>query len=477
MQSVMVHVQQSEIIRHTLKRGHKMRRKFNPQMNLFTATSSNPIAKELEQVSQILDANAQLLDLVYQDLVKAKRHDTGREGLTAEQVLRCAVLKQYRQLSYEELAFHLDDSSAFRSFSRLEMGQYPCRSILQENIKSLAEGTWEAIHREIIGYAQREQIETGRKVRMDSTAVETDIHHPTDSTLLYDGIRIITRWLVAGKHLLPQPCYTFSDHTRVAKKRVMVIVNAKRDNIRQAAYRDLLAYAERVVAYALAAITELRSFQGADIRDSLAALGLVHNLERAVGILRKVIGQTERRVFKGEKVPASEKIVSFFEEHTDIIVKGSRDTQYGHKVFLSGGVSTLILDCMIERGNPADSDRYQYLLERHAEQFGCMPRQVSSDGAFASRENLAFAKGHEVRDAVFARKRGLSVLEMAKSSWVYKMLRNFRAGIEAGISTLKRAFGLDRCTWSGWEGFKQYVWSSIVSYNLLVLARIRLAKA
>ena len=477
MQSAMVHVQHFEIIGHTLNRGHTMRRKFNPQMNLFTAPSSNPIARELEQISQILDANSQLLDLVYQDLVKAKRHDTGREGLTAEQVLRCAVLKQYRQLSYEELAFHLDDSSAFRSFSRVEMGQYPCRSILQENIKSLSEETWEAIHREIIGYAQREQIEKGRKIRIDSTAVETDIHHPTDSTLLFDGIRIITRWLVAGTYLSPQPCYAFSDHTRVAKKRIMVILNAKRDTLRHAAYRDLLCYAGRVVGYALAAITELRSLQGADIRDSLAALGLAHNLERAVGILKKVIGQTERRVFKGEKVPSSEKIVSFFEEHTDIIVKGSRDTQYGHKVFLSGGASALIVDCMIERGNPADSDRYQHLLERHAEQFGRMPRQVSADGAFASRENLAFAKGHEVNDAVFAKKRGLSVLEMAKSSWVYKMLRNFRAGIEAGISTLKRAFGLDRCTWSGWNGFKQYVWSSIVSYNLLVLARIRLAKA
>ncbi|HYA12849.1 MAG TPA: ISNCY family transposase [Syntrophales bacterium] len=454
-----------------------MRRKFNPQMNLFTATSSNPIARELEHVSQILDANPQLLDLVYQDLVKAKRHDTGREGLTAEQVLRCAVLKQYRQLSYEELTFHLDDSSAFRGFSRLEMGQYPCRSILQENIKSLSEETWEAIHREIIGYAQREQIETGRKIRIDSTAVETDIHHPTDSTLLFDGIRIITRWLVAGKQLSPQPCYAFSDHTRVARKRVMVIFNAGKETIRQAAYRDRLCYAGRVVNYALAAITELRSFQGAYIRDSLAVLGLAHNLERAVGILRKVIGQTERRVFKGEKVPASEKIVSFFEEHTDIIVKGGRDTQYGHKVFLTGGASTLILDCMIERGNPADDDRYQYLLERHAEQFGRMPRQVSADGAFASRENLAFAKGHQVKDAVFSRKRGLSVLDMARSSWVYKMLRNFRAGIEAGISTLKRAFGLDRCTWTGWKGFKQYVWSSIVSYNLLVLARIRLARA
>jgi IS5 family transposase len=135
----------------------------------------------------------------------------------------------------------------------------------------------------------------------------------------------------------------------------MVILNAKKDKVRLAAYGDLLVYAE-------AAITELSSFEVANIRDSLAALGLAHHLEQAVGILRKVIDQTDRRVFKGEKVPASEKIVSFFEEHTDIIVKGSRDTQYSHKVFLTGGVSTLILNCLIERGNPADSDRYQPLL-------------------------------------------------------------------------------------------------------------------
>jgi transposase, IS5 family len=104
-----------------------------------------------------------------------------------------------------------------------------------------------------------------------------------------------------------------------------------------------------------------------------------------------------------------------------------------------------------------------------------MPRQVTADGGFASKENRAFAKENRVKDAVFAKKRGLTILEMAKSTWVYKKLRNFRAGIEAGISVLKRAFGLGRCTWSGWEGFKRYVLSSIVSYNLLVLARIRLS--
>jgi IS5 family transposase len=191
----------------------------------------------------------------------------------------------------------------------------------------------------------------------------------------------------------------------------------------------------------------------------------------------RVVDQTVRRVLKGEKLPASEKVVSFFEEHSDIIVKGRRDTQYGHKVFLTGGASNLILDCLIERGNPADSDRYQDLLERHKEQFGRAPRQVSADGGFAPRKSLAFAQNGEVKDAVFAKKQGLTVIEMAKSAWVDKMLRNFRAGIQAGISTLTGVFGLDRCTWSGWGGFKQYVWSSIVSYNLLVMARIRLAKA
>lgn len=454
-----------------------MRRKFNPQMNLFSVMARNPIARELEQMSKVLDAIPQLVELVYQDLIKSRRSDTGREGLTAEQVLRCAVLKQYRQLSYEELAFHLEDSESFRTFSRLEMGQYPCKSILQENIKSLREEIWEAIHREIVGYAKAEKIETGRKVRIDSTAIETDIHHPTDSTLLADGVRIITRWLAAGKELSPAPLYPFSDHTRVIKKRVLTILNAKKEKVRQVAYRDLLHYAQRVVGYALPAIEELSTYQGHDLRDMLAARGLAKNLERAVGILKKVIDQTERRVFKGEKVPASEKVVSFFEEHTDIIVKGQRETVYGHKVFLCGGASTMILDCLIERGNPADSDRYQPLLTRQHEIFGRMPRQVSADGGFAAKDNLTFAKEHQVKDAVFAKKRGLSVAEMAKSSWVYKKLRNFRAGIEAGISVLKRAFGLNRCTWSSWEGFKRYVWSSIVSHNLLVLARIKLAPA
>jgi transposase, IS5 family len=301
--------------------------------------------------------------------------------------------------------------------------------------------------------------------------VETDIHHPTDSTLLSDAIRIITHWLTEGKELIPTPSYRFSDHRRVVKRRVMTILNVRKDTIRIEAYRDLLRYAHMVKGYAVPAIGELASYEGHDLPDTFAGC------ELAVSILGKVIDQTDRRVFKGEKVPASEKIVSFFEEHTDIIVKGKRNTEYGHKIFISGGSSTMILDCLILRGNPADSDQYQPLLEQHRQWFGRMPRQVTADGGFASKDNLLFAKENCVKDALFARKRGLTVMEMAKSNWVCKKLRNFRAGIEAGISALKRAFGLERCTWSSWEGFKRYALSSIVSYNLLVLARIRLASA
>ena len=323
----------------------------------------------------------------------------------------------------------------------------------------------------------KEKIETGGVVRVDSTAVETDIHHPTDSTLLSDGIRIITRWLTEGKELIPQPSYRVSDHRRVVKKRVMRILNARKDTVRINAYRDLLHYAGLVKGYAMAAIPELALYEGNTVTDTFAGRELARKLEHALGLITKIIDQTDRRVFKGEKVPASEKIVSFFEEHTDIIVKGRRETEYGHKVFLSGGTSNMILGCLILRGNPADSDQYQALLEQHRHLYGRMPRQVTADGGFASKDNLAFAKENHVKDAVFARKRGLTILEMAKSNWVYKKLRNFRAGIESGISALKRAFGLDRCTWSTWEGFKRYVLSSIVSYNLLVLARIRLASA
>ena len=454
-----------------------MRQKHTRQMSLFSVTARHDIGKELGVFSEILDAAPEMLDRVYNDLIRNRRKETGRKGMTAEQVLRTCVLKQYRNLTYEELAFHLEDSGSFRAFARLEMGQYPSSSTLQENIKPLSEETWEAIHHCLMQYAKKAGIETGRKIRIDSTAIDSDVHDPNDASLLWDGVRIITRWLEEGHTLTPRPDYRYSDHLRVVKKRHLAVVNAKKEDARVAAYRDMTRYAGKVVGYAKEAIPALQAYKANDLDDMLTALNLQAQLKRAIGLLERVISQTERRVFRGEKVPVSEKVVSFFEDHTDIIVKCRREVQYGHKVFLSSGESNLILDCLIERGNPADSEQYIPMLKRHQGIFGYMPRQASADGGFASKKNLADAKELKVKDVAFAKRRSLEVLDMVKSSWVYKRLKNFRAGIEANISTLKRAFGLDRCTWKGWRGFKCYVWSSIFAYNLQVIARIKLESA
>lgn len=454
-----------------------MREKQLDQMSIFYTMPGHKVARELKAISLIVDDNPGVLDLIFDDLVRGGRTDTGRTGMTAEQVLRCTILKQYRTMTYDELSFHLADSLTFRTFARLNPTQTFGGSTLQDNIKSVSVGTWEKIHNIFVQHAVSKDIEKGRKVRLDSTHVDTNIHYPLDSILLQDGVRIITRWLIEGKRLRPVPGYGFADHRRVMKKRVMKIRNSRSKKVKKEAYEDLLHYASRVRGYAIEAMEVLYAFVSEYAEDALTARSLAQKLQRAVMILDRVIDQTERRVVHGEKVPAAEKVVSFFEDHTDIIVKDHRETRFGHKVCLAGGASGMILDCAIERGNPADSDMFSLMIERQKGIYGRVPRQVTADGGFASKSNLLNAKTDGVKDVCFSKKRGLTVPDMVKSNWVYKRLRNFRAGIEANISVLKRSHGLYRCDWKGWAGFQQYVLSSVVSYNLLVMARTDLASA
>jgi transposase, IS5 family len=138
-----------------------MRKNKEPQLNLLNLMPRNKIARELEAIARLLDANPDILDLVYGNLVKYRRQDTGRNGMTAEQVLRGAILKQYRELTYEELAFHLEDSTAFRSFAKLDMGQYPCGSTLQDNLSAIGAETWEAVNRRSCGLRRNKILRKG----------------------------------------------------------------------------------------------------------------------------------------------------------------------------------------------------------------------------------------------------------------------------------------------------------------------------
>jgi len=409
-----------------------MRRPFADQYALNAPVHEHRHVQELVEIDRILKDNPGVMEAVWQGLGEGVGLEEGREGMRADQILRAAVLKQLNTATYDELSFWLLDSETYRWFVGLEWGEpAPSRSTLQRNIKGITEEAWEDIHRILVGYAREEGVEDGRKVRVDGTVTESN----------------------------------FPSRERRARRRNMDVVNAKRRRQRTKAYRNLLQATRETVGYAGEAAAEL------DACPDVMAWLLSHEIRRYIGLIERVIDQTERRVLEGESVPASEKIVSIFEPHTDIIIKDNRDTHFGHKLTLSSGRSGLILDWVVEDGNPADSTLALRMLERQEKIYGRVPRQAAFDGCYASRANLAEAKALGVKDVVFSKKCGLEVLDMAKSQWVYKRLRNFRAGIESWISFLKRSFGLERCTWRGEQGFGRYVGASIVAANLLTMAR------
>lgn len=441
-----------------------MRQLFQEQPSLTGPMVEHRHAEELAVIDQILRDHPAIIEWVLQDLRRGVYAHEGREGMTADGVLRTALLKQMEGWSYDELHFHLLDSSTYRWFAGFGWADpVPGRSTLQRNIKRITEETWQAVNQTLLGYARKERVENGRKVRVDATVTETDIHHPTDSSLLWDAVRVLTRLLAQATERFG--VRRFPSRARRAKRRAMDVLNARNRRKRTKAYRDLLKVARETLGYAEEATSQMERM--ADVMALLSAA----EIRRFMGLAERVIDQTERRVLHGEQVPAAEKLVSIFEEHTDIIVKDRRDTLYGHKLTLTSGRSGLILDWVVEDGNPADSTLALRMIKRQEEIYGKVPRQAAFDGGYASKANLREVKTAGVQDVSFSKKRGLEVLDMTKSQRVYRRLRNFRAGIESWISFLKRCFGLDRCSWRGASGFARYVGASIVAANLLTLAR------
>ena len=407
-----------------------MRQKRTAQVSIYEQFAEHALGQELRSISEWLDKHREVLTWVMADLRSVEVKATGRRGLSAESVLRCALLKQHRQLTYEELAFYLCDSASFQAFARLPLNECPKKSALQRVISAIKPSTWERIQRALMATAAQTRIEPGQRIRIDSTVTDSPIHPPSDSHLLLDGVRVLVRLLKQARALPGAPVLSFVNHYRVAKKRAKALWYTRGAAKREPLYRDLLA-ATRATLESTDKVREQLLSSTTNAVELMVWLAQVRHYETLV---LQVIAQTERRVFAGETVPANEKCVSLFEPHTDIIVKGRREVQYGHKLNLVSGRSGLILDVVIEPGNPADSQRFMPMLER----------------------------------------RGLAITDMVKSKWVYRRLCNFRAGIEAGISCLKRAYGLSRCTWKGLAHFESYVWSSVVAYNLSLLARYQL---
>lgn len=446
----------------------------SPQLPLTAPWIAHPHAMELAAMSALLDEQPVLAALVQQDLEARCRTNarTGRPGLTGDQTLRILVVRQLTGWTYAELAFHLADSASYRAFCRIgALTTSPSRSALAATVDRVQPATLATLNDLLVTSAPARALEPARTVRMDATVVPVTIHHPTDSSLLRDAVRVLDRLLRALEATVGFTAY--HRHLKRVTRRALEIdhLAPQATRRRRACYRELIELTQATTSYATCAMAHVDLLPVAAVtrpvracRDELAAL---------LPLVARIIDQTERRVFQQEAVPADEKLVSLFEAHADVLVKDRRETYYGHKIFLTTGRSGLILDCAIPKGNPADSTWTVPLVRRQRRLLGQVPRQASFDGAFASTDNLADCKALGVEDVCFAKKRGLAVLEMVRSEWVYDKLRRFRAGIEAGISLLKRVFGLARCAWKGATGFHAYVRTAVFAANLLLLARAR----
>jgi IS5 family transposase len=416
-------------------------------------------------MSAVLDLLPGAPELVAKDLARdTKGTKAGRMGMSGEQVLRAAMLKQMHGWSYEDLAFALADSPTFRTFCRIGfMDRAPKKAALAANIKRVRPETFEQVNRMTVAKANDAGVEKGKKVRIDSTVIESNIHDPLDSSLLNDVVRVLTRLLGHGAKF--SAGVQFSNHTKRAKRRMLDVVNARSMERRVPFYRELVHITRWTMQYASHAASVLEKVM------DFKAWAIADELNHYLALANKVVDQTERRVFREESVPAQEKIVSIFEPHTDIIVKDRRQTLYGHKVFFNVGASGVIIDMLLERGNPADATCAIPMLERHRSVMGSVPDQAAFDAGFTSTANVKAANELGVKDAAFAKKGSIDVLEGVRRPQLHKKLQRFRAGVEGIISFTKRCFGLDRCLWRGYRSFQAYAWASVLATNLLLLAR------
>jgi len=443
-----------------------MRETRNAQASIFEHYSNHECGVRLRKLSKVLDRHPELPELVAADLIDTSVSAVGRTGLSAESVLRCLVLRQQLGCSYEQLAFHLSDSVTFRTFARLPAHLSPSRSCLQSTIRSIKPETLAQAHQVLTRNLMHEGVISMDRLRIDSTVVASHIAPPSDSQLLNDGVRVISRLLAKSKAETGVKV-RFTDKRKAAKSLAFRIFNTKKA-IKDELYPDLLKLARLVLKQADRGQQQVIACGEGSAAQQKWLGALTHYRE----LTSRVIEQTERRVMRGEQVPSTDKIVSLFESHTDIIVKGFRDVQYGHKINLSSEGQGFITALTTENGNPGDKTLFLPVLDYHQCVLGRLPRSVVADGGYASQANVAAGRAMGLKHVVFHKPVGVSLTAMGVKSKTFAALRHFRAGIEGNISELKRAFGATKARWKGHDGFKAFVWASVLSYNLVRLARL-----
>lgn len=423
---------------------------------------------EFGLLDTVLDQHPELIKVAKEDVLRGcLQSEFGRQDMpSVEQIVRAAIYKEMKGLDYRELEYAQIDSRICEQFVKLDNRQPFSFQVFQKYISKISEDSLQQVLVALNKIAIDEGLEDIKQLRQDSTVVETNIHYPTNNALVWDCIkdshRLLSQLAEEVKDL------NWRDYTKDAKRTFFKINNTKSGDKRIDLFnKQLITFTK--------CINQVANVVKKKSGCSLSAFIIIGELKKLLPLMEKVYDMTWRKQINGEKVPNDEKIFSIYEQHTDIIVKGQREVQFGHKINLTTGKSSLILSCEVLKGNPADSTLYQATIDKIVSDYQVVPRDSVTDGGYASKDNSEYAQGKGIVNIVFNKIVG-SLKNIASSRNMETRLKKWRSGIEAVISNLKRGYQLFRCNWKGEAHFKQKVLWSVLAYNIRVMTAAVVAK-
>lgn len=426
------------------------------------------------RIDHLLDENPAILKAIHADLSRPCS-ETGRQStFSSEQFLRMIVVKVIEGLPLRDVVIRVSDSDFLRNFTRIFSGKMMGFTELNAAMKAVTPETWEKINAVLLRYARRCKKISGKRLRMDSTVCEANIHYPTDASLLWDSFRVAARLM--RQTVFADPALSLGNrfHDRKTKRLYTFIAThaGKKRSSRafKKSMRELIEKVERICE------VSRRFIRNAGERGtaSIGALGLVYQLREKLPLMEQVVACT-RRACNGEKVPASERIFSIFEPHTELLKRGKvrKPVEFGHMVTIAQTAEKFISFYRVEEQSRHDVHMGDEALRDHKKMFGAYPKQFTADkNYYGGPEHLKKWEKRIPAYAVGKKGRRNKAETEREHSLLFRLLQKFRAGCEGSISVLKRVFGMYRCLFRGFKSFASSIGSTVFCHNLVVLSRL-----
>jgi len=449
----------------------------NVQRNLFEQLLSDTfeIAPELVAIDEVLSEDDRLFDEVKEvfDNRSSNSRTLGRHSVAVDSIVRLILVKHIYEWTYRFTQQQVRDSYSLRHFTRIYFDKVPHYSILCRYERLIPEETLRRLNEKVVAIAKTRKVTRGGKLRVDTTAVETNIHHPTDSGLLSDSVRVLTRIIKTAKHCGLASGRVVRDFSRSTKRQVLNIVKFARGRSDSAKEAFKKSY-EKIINITKQVINNVQQIRETIHEEtSPEAFAIKDALDHYLPLVQKVVSQTKRRILKGESVPTAEKVYSLFEPHSYVVRKGKshKVNEFGQVIKLQEADGGIITDYQTYSSQPDDVGEFIPSIQKHIEIFGRAPHLAAADRGFYSQENEHRAYQMGVKRVCVPKTGKLSKerKRLQSSRW-FKQGQRFRAGSEGRISVMKRAHGFDRCRNKGQAGFDGWIAWGVIAKNLRVIA-------